>query len=933
MKNKKPHRHDFIGPQKLKMGFSLVEMLMALLVASLLLAALAPVMTKRMADNINITGISAKSDSNTVVTVFNEDGTFEVPDGVLNLKVTMIGGGGAGGSAFYGSEEFTNSRYWTVPENVTKLRVFMIGGGGGGASGNLSSVTAYGSFSTPNETSPSDFTEGETAYTLPDGAKIPALDAGCKNAGLTKWKLAADTSKEYTPGHYYTKITACGGGGGGTYYCTPGIIINGGGGGGTGGYVEKQTVTFDTSKVWVKVGGGGGSGAHSSWKNGGYAAGGGGGSRYDNVQNPQGNGGTYGGAGGSHSNSAEAGSAGSGAKGEGTAKANGGIGGSITNSSSTTSMLAGNGGAGGIWGGGGGGGGRNGNYYHGGGGGGGGGPTTISSTSGTSGKIYFQVGGGGGGGDSCCTSAEVSSGGGGGGGGYAGGGGGGGGGQYLRGTAGNGGTAGIGDSSILGSISRGQNGINATAVCQGGGGGGGFGGASGTYVTGGNYTPNGPVGGKINTIFGESFCDGGDSTRNTSAAKGRAGKLRMYYGGTNIFKCTYNPVPNGGGGGGAGQITITEINVTPGQKLYFEIGDGGSAQNERGKAGNAGKASNIRIDNVSGSILATAKGGNPGQHSTVAATASAGGAKQDLNFIKNWTGLSGFIAYGGSNSTLTTASSNKGYGGAGGMSYDKSGNRLNGGAGGNSSKNGSMPATTSYGAGGGGGSGATSVSDTTFGTGAAGAGGYIYIEYGGSSGSGGTAGEFLTKTITPPSSSVDIVVGKGGDVDTGDGSGGTSKFGNHSAQGGLKGNDGGMDRTAHGAIKRVSEYFVNKNFSETAGQAGNENYGGMGGYMRYIYQADGGTPVTSITSKDGTIIGPVISGCGGKMTFSMSSSLYGVTCNESGKSAAAQDGKDGTLGGGGGGGTVYNNAGGKGGRGGDGAVVVEYRLIPVEKEE
>ena len=47
----------------------------------------------------------------------------------------MIGGGGAGGNAFYGTEEFTNSSYWTVPENVTKLRVFMVGGGGGGASG------------------------------------------------------------------------------------------------------------------------------------------------------------------------------------------------------------------------------------------------------------------------------------------------------------------------------------------------------------------------------------------------------------------------------------------------------------------------------------------------------------------------------------------------------------------------------------------------------------------------------------------------------------------------------------------------------------------------------------------------------------------------------------------------------------------------------
>ena len=46
----KPH----VLSKKCYFAFSLVEMLMALLVASLLLAALAPVMTKRMNENINI---------------------------------------------------------------------------------------------------------------------------------------------------------------------------------------------------------------------------------------------------------------------------------------------------------------------------------------------------------------------------------------------------------------------------------------------------------------------------------------------------------------------------------------------------------------------------------------------------------------------------------------------------------------------------------------------------------------------------------------------------------------------------------------------------------------------------------------------------------------------------------------------------------------
>ncbi len=124
-------------------AFSLVEMLMALLVASLLMAALAPVMTKRMDEaKINISGVgAAQFDKDALVTVFtgeaDEDKEFFLPDGVSMMKVTLIGGGGAGGNSFYGKDEITETKTWTVPQGVTKLRVFMLGGGGGGASGGL----------------------------------------------------------------------------------------------------------------------------------------------------------------------------------------------------------------------------------------------------------------------------------------------------------------------------------------------------------------------------------------------------------------------------------------------------------------------------------------------------------------------------------------------------------------------------------------------------------------------------------------------------------------------------------------------------------------------------------------------------------------------------------------------------------------------------
>ena len=102
-------------------GFSLVEMLMALLVASLLLAALAPVMTKRMNDNVSITGISGGTRLDYKRT-FYTDSEWTVPNGVNQINITAIGGGGSGGGASYGFKEITASESnWIVPDGVTKL--------------------------------------------------------------------------------------------------------------------------------------------------------------------------------------------------------------------------------------------------------------------------------------------------------------------------------------------------------------------------------------------------------------------------------------------------------------------------------------------------------------------------------------------------------------------------------------------------------------------------------------------------------------------------------------------------------------------------------------------------------------------------------------------------------------------------------------------
>ncbi len=85
-------------------AFSLVEMLMALLVASLLMAALAPVMTKRFKENINITGTGGTVIPKTFCAYVN-NGTQErtevckVPPNTYSASAIIASAGGGGSGA------------------------------------------------------------------------------------------------------------------------------------------------------------------------------------------------------------------------------------------------------------------------------------------------------------------------------------------------------------------------------------------------------------------------------------------------------------------------------------------------------------------------------------------------------------------------------------------------------------------------------------------------------------------------------------------------------------------------------------------------------------------------------------------------------------------------------------------------------------------
>ncbi len=117
-----------------KRAFTLAELLTAVLVISIIMVALAPVITKRMRDTITL----ENSDKEGLQVYINPgDYVFNVPVGIDTLFIQGAGGGGGGGGATYAqaSAGFANSRRWEVPKGVNKVTITITGAGGGGGSG------------------------------------------------------------------------------------------------------------------------------------------------------------------------------------------------------------------------------------------------------------------------------------------------------------------------------------------------------------------------------------------------------------------------------------------------------------------------------------------------------------------------------------------------------------------------------------------------------------------------------------------------------------------------------------------------------------------------------------------------------------------------------------------------------------------------------
>ena len=576
-------KKSYVCSSKNRPAFSLVEMLMALLVASLLLAALAPVITRKMDDSMTVsiegTLPGKKTKTHTIEYGSAEcsnvktdtdgsqycEGEFIVPVGYNgDMKITVVGAGGGGGAApSAGYKEYTtpgSTGTFTVPAMVNQIEATLVSGGaGGGAGGQILTNIDY-------------LAPGEFTWNVPN---------------VTKNKNIL--------------VTACGGGGGGGGYASGGtlyISATGSGNGGGGGYILNKVITLNNaaSQNIIIGGGGGGGGAFTSIENArglngsSGAGGGGGGDKWADAGGTGGFGGSNGGAGGiSRESSSYFGWGGERGDIKLTSNVDGQNGVIGKDTDGGTGGGAGNGGAA-KW-------------------------LTLLDSNGIS--IPHGQGGGGGGG------SITGYGGGGGGGGCGGAGGGGGGGATIFGTrnnslavapgGGGGGGGAIDDVDFANNkrLEIGAPGGSARTHAGGGGGGGGGGNGGGNGGTGGRAAvtqagsgTNG-TGYQSSTIFGSYHCSGGAGYQNYAinwqnyVQKGKNGKP----GAMRITYLNYGP---GGGGGGSGQIVpIQSVNVAEKEVLHISVGAGASG----GKAGKidssneiikptAGKGFNTKTENT-----------------------------------------------------------------------------------------------------------------------------------------------------------------------------------------------------------------------------------------------------------------------------------------------------------------------------------------------
>ena len=122
-----------------KSAFSLIEIIIAIIIISVIMTALAPIITKKLKRDIalqtTVTEVISKG-----LEIYTNPGVYslDVPTGITSLFIQGAGGGGGGAGASYSEQtkSFTSTSTWTVPKGVNQITLSITGSGGGGGGSN-----------------------------------------------------------------------------------------------------------------------------------------------------------------------------------------------------------------------------------------------------------------------------------------------------------------------------------------------------------------------------------------------------------------------------------------------------------------------------------------------------------------------------------------------------------------------------------------------------------------------------------------------------------------------------------------------------------------------------------------------------------------------------------------------------------------------------
>ena len=188
-------------PKSKNNAFTLAELLTSVLIISVIMIILAPVITKRMKDNLAISLDNKKG-----LETYTNPGlyTFDVPAEINTLYIQGAGGGGGGGGANEGNsivESYDYNATLTVPTGINKITIKITGAGGGGGAGNGATTGATSCENNPgdngmkpNATELSKYPLYKALRISDDGSDLCIFKRNAADDGTWKYNNYTDTA-------------------------------------------------------------------------------------------------------------------------------------------------------------------------------------------------------------------------------------------------------------------------------------------------------------------------------------------------------------------------------------------------------------------------------------------------------------------------------------------------------------------------------------------------------------------------------------------------------------------------------------------------------------------------------------------------------------------------------------------------------------------